>query len=321
MVYNDTNNYKKELQFLNNKIDKKNIEYPKYLYKYRPFDEYTFDMLENEYLYLCPAKNLDDIKECDATLNIKDYYDWTKDRLKSKCIDMIMEMLFPCTSEQNLKDAKQLLSKVVTPEGLISPNWLLDISSEMQQLVPDEDISPVVNYLRYIPEKLDEPQISDNVENLFSVAMKAKEKMGICSLSQINNSTDMWQNYTNNSTGYCVEYDMENYKELDSIFPVVYNDNRNTDVFENIMRLFIATMVSTFSTCAINMDKSSYARIFLTKDTIWSYQKEWRLIGEANQKIKAPKVNAIYLGKNIEEKNKQNMLEFCKKQNIVVKYV
>lgn len=314
-------NNEKEMQFLNNKIDKKDIEYPKYLYKYRKFDEFTFDMLENEYLYLCPAENLDDTKECDATLNIKDYYDWTKDRLKSRCIDMIMEMLFPCTSEQNLKDAKQLLSKVVTPEGLISPNWLMDISSEMQQLVPDEDISPVVNYLRYIPEKLDEPQISDNVEKLFSMAMQAKEKTGICSLSLTNKSKKMWKKYTGNSAGYCVEYDMRNYDEIAALFPVVYNNMRNTDVFENIIQFFIAEMVHTFSTCAINMDKSSYARIFLTKDTKWSYQKEWRLIGDAKQKIKAPKVNAIYLGKNIEEKNKQNMLEFCKKQNIVVKYV
>ena len=36
---------------------------PKYLYKYRPFDEFAFDMLEDKYIYLCPAMNLDDETE------------------------------------------------------------------------------------------------------------------------------------------------------------------------------------------------------------------------------------------------------------------
>lgn len=29
---------------------------PKLLYKYRPFDRFTFDMLENEYIFLCPVE-------------------------------------------------------------------------------------------------------------------------------------------------------------------------------------------------------------------------------------------------------------------------
>ena len=35
-------------------------EYPKILYKYRPFDKYTVEMFDNNYLYLSPADNLDD---------------------------------------------------------------------------------------------------------------------------------------------------------------------------------------------------------------------------------------------------------------------
>ena len=44
----------------------------------------------------------------------------------------------------------------------------------------------------------------------------------------------------------------------------------------------------------IMADRTPYMLMFLKKNTIWDYQKEWRLLGDANQKIKAPKINAIY---------------------------
>ena len=48
------------------------VEYmgPKLLYKYRPFDKYSFDMLENNYLFLCPAENEDDKTECLTTVDL-----------------------------------------------------------------------------------------------------------------------------------------------------------------------------------------------------------------------------------------------------------
>ena len=41
---------------------------PKSLFKYRPFDAFAFDILENKYLYLCPAENEDDETECESVL-------------------------------------------------------------------------------------------------------------------------------------------------------------------------------------------------------------------------------------------------------------
>ena len=60
--------------FVNAWLEGKNVEIARFLYKYRPFDEYSFDMLDNAYLFLCKVKNLDDPSECTATLSIKDYY-------------------------------------------------------------------------------------------------------------------------------------------------------------------------------------------------------------------------------------------------------
>ncbi len=46
----------KEIKTINDKMKGNTSTVPRTLFKYRPFDEHTYDMLENGYLYLCPAK-------------------------------------------------------------------------------------------------------------------------------------------------------------------------------------------------------------------------------------------------------------------------
>ncbi len=52
------------IDFINERFNKKDVAVPQFLYKYRPFDEHTYDMLSNNYIYLCPAEKLDDPSEC-----------------------------------------------------------------------------------------------------------------------------------------------------------------------------------------------------------------------------------------------------------------
>ena len=68
----------------------------------------------------------------------------------------------------------------------------------------------------------------------------------------------------------------------------------------------------------IDADKSQYIRLFLTKNTIWQYQKEWRIIGNANEKIKAPKISAVHIGKKISKENRIKMEQFCIPRNIAL---
>ena len=64
----------KEIEFINNRMSGKKVEVPQFLYKYRPFDEFAFDMLEKGYVYLCPAEKLDDPSECKSEISINDFY-------------------------------------------------------------------------------------------------------------------------------------------------------------------------------------------------------------------------------------------------------
>ncbi len=305
-----------EIKFINDKLKGRQTDIPRFLYKYRPFDRYTYDMLDNNYFYLCPAKNLDDPSECTVSFDMKDYYDTVTDGLKFRCVEQILENIRPHTTNDNFEMVKTIIFNTMLPNGEVRRNYLLDMSFELQKYVPYQDSIDLVNWIGNIPERLDEPDIKNQFMNLITAAYDARECMGICSLSSLKNCQEMWDNYTVNDSGYCVEYNMEKYENENSIFPVLYQDIRDNNILSTIMGNFISQMIFGISGGQIDGDRSQYISMFLTKETKWAYQKEWRIIGDANQKISAANINAIYLGKNLAKEDREKMQNYCMKHNI-----
>lgn len=304
--------------FINSKMNKKDVPVPQFLYKYRPFDEFAFDMLDNGYVYLCPAERLDDPSECKVDFTVQDFYDLKTNRLTFKGVEMILSFLKPYTTEENYQQIRSIVARTLMPQGNARRHFLLDASCEIQDLVPDIDTAPLINWLAFIPEKLNDPQIRYKFIELFSLAHDARRDMGICSLSELQNSAEMWQNYADDSKGYCIEYDMQDYDNMYALFPVMYQDNRECNIVMSILSSFIGEMIFAMSNSQIPADKSQFIRLFLTKDLKWLYQKEWRLLGDANYKLSAPKIHAVYLGKNMSEENKRQMIDYCEKHSITV---
>ena len=304
-----------KLKIINYIIDK-GYKGPKTLYKYRPFDNYAFDMLENNYVFLCAAKNLDDPSECDVSIDIKEFIDLETNNLKRTAVLLIIDMIKPYTNDENYELIKSMIMNISRKDGTIYPNRLLDIIFDLKNLAPEFDWDNFVNWLREIPEKLNEPGLKKQFEDLIRIAYYAKEKLGICSFSELKEEKQFWKDYADNELGYCIEYDVSCYELNKNIFPVIYTDERITDIIQSLVENFIAQMIHGFSYGKIETDKSQYLRLFLTKNTKWSYQKEWRLLGDANEKVCAPKILNIYLGKNVKDENKLKMIEYCKKNNI-----
>ena len=177
----------------------------------------------------------------------------------------------------------------------------------------------LINSLAFIPDAIKDPNIASKFGDYIGLAIDARQYMGICSLSELADSAQMWEKYADDASGYCVEYDMTDYQEVDLLYPVVYQDERNINIINNIVLSYVGEMILKLSCGKVDADCSSYARMFLTKNTEWTYQKEWRLLGDANQKIQAPKISAVCLGRNVSQEHKQEMIRFCNEHNIVIK--
>lgn len=291
---------------------------PKYLYKYRPFDEFTFDMLDNSYIYLCPAMELDDETECMTSVDAEDLMELETNNLKRVCVEQIIQMIKPYCTEEVYETVRQHIYETVLRDGTVRRNFLLDVAPEIQEAVPSELAAPLINWLGNIPEKLDDPSIKPQMEALILKGLQGREKVGVCSLSEDNNIDYMWNKYATNRTGYCVEYDVTGYEHSKDLFPVIYEDDRQTNIVLNLVANFIGQLIISFSNNQIKADISQYLRLFLTKYTKWEYQNEWRVLGDARGKPNAPKITRIIVGKYADDENKNRIKEFC--LNHLIKY-
>ena len=178
-------NNEEKIAYLNRIIfSNLSVEYkgPKLLYKYRPFDKYSFDMLENNYLFLCPAENEDDKTECMTTIDLDRLMDLEKNNLKFECINQIIDLLKPYTDSMDFEIIKNSILKNIRKNGTVPANFMLDLSLTLQEKVTDGfDTAPFVNWIVNIPEKLNEPEISNQIMPLLSVAYNARKVTGICS--------------------------------------------------------------------------------------------------------------------------------------------
>lgn len=313
-------NNEEKIEYLNNIIYKKlNLNYgrPTSLFKYRPFDQFSFDMLEKSYIYCCPADKEDDETECTATFDFGRLIDLKTNNLKFECINQIIEMIRPYCSKDTFDIVKNRILSIVKKDGTVPANYMLDLSTELEQMLPDGvDIAPLVNWIVNIPKQLDNPEISNQLEPLFLTAYNARTEIGICSLAESNDIEYMWKKYAADGSGYCIEYDVSDYELNENILPVIYQDERETNIIIQLVESFLGQMITGLSDGQIIADASQFIRLFLTKYRKWEYQKEWRFIGSANDKPFAPKIKCIYLGKNVSEENKEKMIEFANTRNI-----
>lgn len=141
-----------------------------------------------------------------------------------------------------------------------------------------------------------------------------KNKMSITCLAERNDINPMWAHYADNHTGICIEYDLKNCNNTflkTMCFPVHYVEkNDNTD---DLISLVVYK----------NLEKWMFLfKAANTKSQDWEYENEWRIVFLENIKDYTDfysdkhctpfiKPKSIYLGLNINEKIKKEIIDIC----------
>ena len=129
---------------------KNNDLYPKSLFKYRPFDKYAMDMLENDYIYLCPAGNEDDETECYTYVRERDINDFINNKFNMKfIIDEICKYLKAFGDENKITLIGDMLCQSINCRGEIDNRILLEVTTDLQYrgLITSEESTAIVNSL------------------------------------------------------------------------------------------------------------------------------------------------------------------------------
>lgn len=303
-------------------LEKKNdyiSKTPKTLFKYRKFDEYSFDMIENEYVYLAPAGVLDDPFDCLTNIDLENIYDTNSFNLSKEMMEYIVDVIFshPHSGEiDKIRILKIIEDSIV--DGNIC-NDILKIELDKTNILTDEQKHIFLNAMINIQNTMSTITEDDNLKNLFMVLIQSKEKVGVCSFTTKRDNKPMWSLYADTYKGYCIEYETPFTNDiLPNICPVIYTKEFDNNIIKTMVKFSLETIIRFISSGQIKTEMGCFAELTCTKDSDWEYQDEWRLVGNANSKAKPFKIKNIYLGFDVSKENADKILEYALRYNFGV---
>lgn len=295
--------------------------FPARLFKYMAVKKYNFEALENEYVYLCPAKDLDDQFECRANLPIYGDGSIEKGVVNKAFENYIINFIEDYPPGFSKADLRQLLECCLDSERRMDLGKVKLKLGEVNPNLSDDEKGEAIKAFGALASgswmsKTNEEFFKD----LVLKAMRAKEEIGIGSLTENGKSQVMWEMYGDHYQGFCVEYDFDHDPNiLINAFPVIYGDKSESKLLYILVGMCMDVFLANYSkTKNPPVDGTlDYIKLFLTKYAEWSFQKEWRIIGEAKDHFPV-KIKNIYLGKRIGLKEEKRILSIAKSKGFQV---
>ena len=159
----------------------------------------------------------------------------------------------------------------------------------------------------------DVQKLLDNADRQMSLKMKELFLIG-CLCTNYKNKL-MWSHYADSHKGFCIEYDYSNLVVDDHTvlpLPVIYSDERP-----------LISWKAALNNSPENVEEAvvQFTKGLLTKDNIWSYENEWRILIKATDvsDIPMPRVSCVYLGASISDENRNAILQIAKEKHYKVK--
>lgn len=234
------------------------------------------------------------------------------DTLKAQT-EEILTVFENCKKELPLMKDKQIalgkvkMEEIVKKQGIEMDADEITLLSLIYQLQRPNDIETAY----YMDKDLEEinKKLSEDMDREFCVG----------SLCNDYKNKLMWSHYAEGHKGFCIEYDFGNgLRELESglILPVIYSEER-------VKYPWSVLFMDNKDNETTNL-VGAYAKILtlVSKDEMWSYEKEWRIIvpGQGGGKnVKMPSISCIYLGALCSDKDCKTIINIAKEIGVPVK--
>ena len=285
---------------------------PKILYKYRSFDKYTKEMLEEPYVFLAPVKDLDDPFDCLTNPGVDSKQKDNLDSIGLSMIDYVMDIVI---SLGHIKFNKKELNRIIK-KCYLNGEYNEDCAREAfrnTSLISNEQKTLLLDVLRNL-DTVNETIIKDkSTENLAKISINPGDIVGICSLSTKRDNKVMWSLYGKKYKGYCVEYEIPGDNDIRfNLCPTIYKRNDDNNLIRKWVKFGIANCMRFGSAGQLNNGLGCMNELFCTKDTDWRYQDEWRLIGGANDCCTKLKIKSVYVGFKVNRNNLQLIKRIAK---------
>ena len=158
-------------------------------------------------------------------------------------------------------------------------------------------------------------------------SMPGKMFLTTC-LSETPSSILMWSHYAKNHTGFCIEYDFNNLPTekryiREHLEKVNYSDQLPSLQLASLIQVMRKKLDPAFQKDPKITEATTETCVeaILTKNSVWNYEKEWRLIflkEDPSLPEKIPCASKIILGADISDSNKALLLSLAREKNLPV---
>ncbi|MDD4680434.1 MAG: DUF2971 domain-containing protein [Clostridia bacterium] len=246
---------------------------PNRLYRYRKFNVHSLDEIKNQHIKVVSPKTFNDLLDTRAKVDFRVMFQGDNPKIK----------------DSYKKHMGNHMTQEKLDELLSGDDWydkiLREASTQAAKAHNDAKLSPgyIENALKTVVDK--------QIIEINEVAGEMWQSIvHCCCFSETKDNNAMWSHYAQNSTGFCIEYDMTKFTHRDFqrrfMYLVIYTDEL-PDATETIRNRQPQTKTSFLATW-----------VSVHKKTEWSYEKEWRLIFQGWYKqdtyIRFPAASAIY---------------------------
>ena len=285
---------------------------PHVLYKYRKFDNYTDEMLAKPYLFLAPPISLDDPFEC----SLRPIEDFLNDNHMTEIVIMAAKRVFKEAYNRASQGIRPIISRIygrwlAHPTSRIDFNLFTTLLGDVNENEKADAIQ-IFNAINQFFASLDaDSPAGSTISPALALIISMRKNGGICSLAEENDNQALWSMYADGYKGYCVGYEIKESAFLSGrVLPVTYDKNRYTDPVQALVDSFVDKFLMVVSKGSLKWSGPGLIQVILIKDSCWSFQNEWRLIGEKGEKFSDFKISGIYIGPNASKKDIDSMLKY-----------
>ena len=235
-------------------------------------------------------------------------------------------------------DPDDIINEITNPKNRWKLQKWLDYNPKLVEIIPKKNLKRInalltmkdTTYFNFIQKRM--PQFRKHVLQVIKQAKGfLRTYPHIACFSETPTSPPMWAHYADLHKGFVLEYDFKDYftpclnckntcifRHYELLYPVIYTKTRfNAKDFFSSYWSHVILMNAPVNVFIPKDDELAIYKTLIHKSKDWEYEKEWRIIShcEAYPMLKQRPI-AIYLGAQMEDSNKNHLIQIAKKLKI-----
>lgn len=297
---------------------------PKKFFRYRKCKQTEFENLKNGTAWFSHPDQFDDSLDTSLNMDLEEEVKELENNDELR-IEFLTSLTLSLLEKAGIPANRELVMEAMTKTD--KQGFELGLSSFLKSHLDSETSDLIADRTKSGVECICDDKMKKNVQEWCENWQDSNKKMresvfDLCLVEEYDNDA-MWGTYSDNCTGFCIQYEIEPNSELGvmtlaNIFPIYYGEKEKIRFVDLLMH----GMLNSDGEMVIGgITKSDYEKMHIssyTKSPIWSFQKEWRVTYGKTNLQPFPFATGLILGERIKEEDKNELIKIAQDKGLTV---